>query len=91
MGYVLVKVSKHGTITLPKEYREKYGIEEDDYVKVEEAENGIRIVGAEVIEVPPEIKELQKMATEKGITVEDIVKSVRKARPKVYKEMYGED
>lgn len=91
MGYVLVKVSKHGTITLPKEYREKYGIEEDDYVKVEEAENGMRIVGTEVIEIPPEIKELQKMAAEKGITVEDIVKSVRKARPRVYKEMYGED
>jgi AbrB family looped-hinge helix DNA binding protein len=90
MGYALVKVSKHGTITLPKEFREKYGIEEDTYVKVEERGDGIRIASADVIEVPPEIRELQRMAEEKGITVEDIVKSVRKVRPEIYKEEYGE-
>lgn len=89
MGYALVKVSKHGTITLPKEFRKKYSIKEDHYVKVEDSDDGIRIVGAEVIEVPPSIKELQKIASEKKISVDDIVKSVRKIRPKIYEEEYG--
>ncbi|MDI6655799.1 MAG: AbrB/MazE/SpoVT family DNA-binding domain-containing protein [Candidatus Hydrothermarchaeota archaeon] len=91
MGYALVKVSKHGTITLPKEFRKKYGIKEDDYVKVEETKNGVRIVGAEVIELNPVIREAQEIAEKKNITVGEVVKSVRKERPKVYREVYGED
>jgi AbrB family looped-hinge helix DNA binding protein len=77
---VVVKVSKHGTITLPKDFREKYGIKASGYVKVEDAGDSIRIVGAEVVEVPPLVRRAQEAATRKAISVEDIVKAVRKAR-----------
>lgn len=76
----VVKVSKHGTITLPKEYREKYGIASDGYVKVEDAGDAIRIVGAEVVEVPPRVRKAQRDAAEKKLSVEDIVRAVRKVR-----------
>jgi AbrB family looped-hinge helix DNA binding protein len=79
MGYV-VKVSKHGTITLPKEYREKYGITGNGYVKVEDAGDGIRIVGAELVEVPPLVRNAQRIAAEKKLSVEDIVRAVREHR-----------
>ena len=89
MGYAIIKVSKNGTITLPKEFRRKYSIKENDYVKVEDSKDGIRIVGTEVIEMPPKIRELQKIASEKKIAVKHIVKSVKKVRPTVYEEEYG--
>ncbi len=37
-----------------------------------------------------EIEELQKIASKKKISVKDIVKSVRKVRPEIYDEEYGE-
>lgn len=76
----VVKVSKHGTITLPKEYREKYGIISDGYAKVDDTGEGIRIVGAEVVEVPTLVREAQRTAAEKKLSVEDIVRAVRKVK-----------
>ncbi len=42
-------------------------------------------------EIPPIFDKMARMADEKGITTEDIVKAVRKYRPLVYKEVYGDD
>jgi AbrB family looped-hinge helix DNA binding protein len=37
----IVKVTRNGQITIPRELREKFGIKEDDLLTVEVTENGI--------------------------------------------------
>jgi len=42
-------------------------------------------------EIPPIFDKMAKIADEKGITTEDIVRMVREVRPQVYKEVYGDE
>jgi AbrB family looped-hinge helix DNA binding protein len=82
------KVTKAGTITIPKRLRMKYRIKVGDIVKYADTDDGIKIVPSELTSIPPKIKEMWDEAEEKKISVKDIVKKVRKIRPEVYNEEY---
>ncbi len=83
------KVTKAGTITIPKKLRIKYHIEVGDVVRYTDAEDGIKIVPSELTSIPPKIKEIWNEADRKKISIKDIVEKVRKVRSEVYNEEYG--
>ena len=83
------KVTKAGTITIPKKLRIKYHIKVGDVVKYADLEDGIKIVPSELTSIPPKIKEMWDEADEKKISIKEIVEKVRKVRPQVYNEEYG--
>ncbi len=83
------KVTKAGTITLPKKLRMKYHINVGDIVKYADTDKGIEIVPAELTSIPTGIKEIWGEADRKKISVPEIVEKVRKVRSKVYNEEYG--
>lgn len=45
----LQRVKRNGQITIPKEYREKFGIHDGDYIHCEAMEDGILVRKAIVI------------------------------------------
>lgn len=82
------KVTKAGTVTLPKKLRMKYHIKVGDMVRYADTDNGIKIVPAELTTIPPEIKTLWEEADKKKITIKEIVEKVKEVRSKVYNEEY---
>ncbi len=83
------KVTKAGTITIPKKLRMKYHIKVGDVVKYADTDDGIKIVPSELTTIPPKIKEMWDETDEKKISMKEIVEKVRKVRPEVYNEEYG--
>lgn len=82
------KVTKAGTITIPKKLRIKYHIKVGDVVKYADTDDGIKIVPSELTSIPPKIKEMWNKADEKKISIKQIVEKVKEVRPQVYDEEY---
>lgn len=83
------KVTKAGTVTIPKKLRMKYHIKVGDIVRYADRDDGIIIIPSELTSIPPGIKEIWDEADMKKISINDIVKEVRKVRSEVYNEEYG--
>ncbi len=83
------KVTKAGTITIPKKLRMKYHIKVGDVVKYADTDDGIKIVPSELTSIPPKIKEMWNQADEKNISLKEIVEKVKEVRPQVFNEEYG--
>lgn len=82
------KVTKAGTITIPKKLRMKYHIKVGDVVRYRDTDNGIKIIPPEPAIVPPHIKAMWDEADKKNIGVEEIVETVKEVRKQVYNEEY---
>lgn len=82
------KVTKAGTVTIPKKLRMKYHIKIGDIVRYSDTDDGIKIVPSELAIIPPEIKAIWDEADKKKISVEEIVKTVKEVRSQVYNEEY---
>ncbi len=82
------KVTKAGTITIPKKLRMKYHIKVGDIVQYADTEDGIKIMPSELTSIPPKIKEMWDEADEKKFSIEEIVEKVREVRSQVYNEEY---
>lgn len=85
------KVTKAGTITIPKTLRKKYSIEEGDVVGYLDTGDGIKILPYKLVEIPPIFEQISARLQAQNVDVDKIVKAVRKVRPKVYGEEYGGD
>ncbi len=82
------KVTKAGTVTIPKKLRMKYHIKIGDIVRYSDTDDGIKIVPSELAIILPEIKAIWDEADKKKISVEEIVKTVKKVRSQAYNEEY---
>ena len=82
------KVTKAGTITIPKKLRMKYHIKVGDFVKYADTNDGIKILPSEISIVPDDIKAIWYEADLKKISIKEIVGTVRKVRKQVYDEEY---
>jgi len=82
------KVTKAGTITIPKKLRMKYHIKVGDVVRYRDTGNGIKIIPSELAIIPPHIKAMWDEADKKNISVKEIVETVKEVRKQVYHEEY---
>ncbi len=83
------KVTKAGTITIPKKLRTKYHIKVGDVVRYTDMDDGIKIVPSELTSIPPKIREMWDKADKKKISMKEILDKVKKVRSQVYNEEYG--
>lgn len=86
-----VQVGKRGVVTLPKEVREKYDIEEGDALHLVELGGGIFVVTPMMPAVPSLVEEIEAIREEEGISLEDLLVGLRKQRERLTREMYGPD
>ena len=80
-------IQERGQVTLPKEFRTKYGLKKGDEVVFRETEEGLLISPREA-EVMKLLDELGEALREKGITLAELMESGREIRSDLLRTMY---
>lgn len=83
-----VQVRQRGTLTLPAELREKYGIRPGDIFRLVDLD-GIFVLTPMVPMVPELAREIERMRREAGLSIEDLLASLREQRERYYREKYA--
>ncbi len=85
--YVL---QESGSVTLPADFRKKYGLKPGDEISFVETEDGLLISIREAL-IDKLLNDIGDDLRSKGITLEDLMESGREIRGKLLKERYGID
>jgi len=85
-----VQVRQRGTLTLPAELREKYGIEPGDTFRLVDLD-GIFVLTPMVPMVPELAREIERARIEAGLSIEELLANLREQREQYYRENYATD
>jgi AbrB family looped-hinge helix DNA binding protein len=80
-----VQVRQRGTLTLPAELREKYGIEPGDTFRLVDLD-GIFVLTPMVAMVPELAREIERARVEAGLSIEELLANLREQRERYYTE-----
>ena len=83
-----IQVRERGVITLPSELREKYKIETGQIFRLVDLD-GIFVFVPMVPIVPELANEIERLRLEAGLSMEDLLVSLREQREKYTTEKYG--
>lgn len=84
-----VQVRKRGTLTLPSELREKYGIKPGDTFRLVDLD-GIFVITPMAPIVPELASEIERIRNELGLSTEELLEAWRKQREAYVEEHYGQ-
>ena len=82
-----VQVRKRGTLTLPAQLREKYGIKPGDTFHLVDLD-GVFILTPMAPIVPELAGEIERLRKELGLSTEDLLTALREQREAYYREHY---
>jgi len=85
-----VQVRQRGTLTLPAELREKYGIRPGDTFCLVDLD-GIFVLTPMVAMVPELAREIERLREEAGLSIEELLASLREQREQYYRESHAGD
>jgi AbrB family looped-hinge helix DNA binding protein len=80
-----VQVRQRGTLTLPAELREKYGIEPGDTFRLVDLD-GIFVLTPMVTMVPELAREIERARVEAGLSIEELLANLREQRERTSAE-----
>jgi AbrB family looped-hinge helix DNA binding protein len=80
-----IQVRQRGTLTLPAELREKYGIEPGDTFRLVDLD-GIFVLTPMVTMVPELAREIERARVEAGLSIEELLDNLREQRERYYTE-----
>jgi len=83
-----VQVRQRGTFTLPAELRERYNIKPGDTFRIIDLD-GILVLTSMVPMVPELAREIERARIEAGLSVDEMLKSLREQRERYVKEKYS--
>jgi AbrB family looped-hinge helix DNA binding protein len=83
-----VQVRQRGTLTLPAELREKYGIEPGDTFRLVDLD-GIFVLTPMVAMVPELAREIERARVEAGLSIEELLTNLREQRARYHTEHYA--
>jgi len=83
-----VQVRQRGTLTLPAELREKYGIQPGDTFRLVDLD-GIFVLTPMVTMVPELAREIELARLDAGLSIEELLANLREQRERYYRENYG--
>lgn len=81
-------VQERGQVTLPREFRKKYGLKKGDVIVFRETEEGLLISPREA-QVMQLLDEIGEALREKGISLDELIESGREIREELYQEKYA--
>ena len=84
-----VQVRQRGTLTLPADLREKYGIKSGDTFRLVDLD-GIFVLTPMVPMVPELAREIERMRQEAGLSIEELLTGLREQREQYHLEHYGD-
>ena len=83
-----VQIRQRGTLTLPVEIREKYGIQAGDIFRLVDIE-GTMVFTPMVAMVPELAREIERLCLEAGLSLDQLLVSLRQQRERYYEEHYA--
>ena len=83
-------IQENGQVTLPSEWREKYGLKKGDFIVFKETEDGLLISPREALAMKL-LDEIGDTLKEKGIDLDELIESGREVRQEIYDEKYARD
>lgn len=78
-----IQVRQRGTLTLPSELREKYGIREGDTFRLIDLD-GILVLTPMTPMVPELAREIERLRVEAGLSTEELLQTLREQREKYH-------
>jgi bifunctional DNA-binding transcriptional regulator/antitoxin component of YhaV-PrlF toxin-antitoxin module len=78
-------------VTLPKDFREAYGIEEGDALHLVDLGGGTFAVMPMMPTIPALVDEIEAIREEDDISMEDLLAGLRRDRERLTREVYGDD
>jgi AbrB family looped-hinge helix DNA binding protein len=84
-----LQVRQRGTLTLPAEVRQKYGIEPGDTFHLIDLD-GIFILTPMVPMVPELAREIERIRLEAGLDTTELLQALREERARYVQETYGQ-
>ena len=84
-----VQVRQRGTLTLPAELREKYGIQPGDTFRLVDFD-GILVLTPMMPMVPQLAREIERLRQEAGLSIDELLTGLREQRERYHAETYGE-
>lgn len=84
-----IQVRQRGTLTLPADIRQKYGIEPGDTFRIVDLD-GIFILTPMTPMAPELAREIEKMRLELGLDTTELLKALREERARYVQETYGD-
>ena len=78
-----IQVRQRGTLTLPSGLREKYGIREGEPFRLSDLD-GIFVLTPMLPVVPEPRREIEKVRLEAGLSIEELLRSLREQREKYH-------
>ena len=85
-----LQIRQRGTVTLPADLRNKYGIREGDTFRLVDLD-GIFVLTPMVPMVPELAREIEQLRLEAGISTDELIANLREQRAQYYVETYTED
>lgn len=86
---VIIQVRSRGVITLPTNIREKYGIKTGDTFRLVDLE-GVFVLTPMASIVPELAREIEQARLEAGLSMDDLIHSLREQRQRYSQEKYGD-
>jgi len=83
-----IQVRQRGTLTLPAELREKYGIHPGDTFRLVDLD-GIFVLTPMVPMVPELAREIERARLEAGLGIGELLNTLREQRERYYRENYA--
>lgn len=83
-----VQIRQRGTLTLPAELRERYGIRPGDTFRLVDLD-GVFVLTPMVPMVPELAREIERARLEAGLSVEELLSSLREQRERYAQENYA--
>ena len=84
-----IQIRQRGTLTLPAELRQKYGIRPGDTFRLLDVD-GIFVLTPMVPMVPELAREIERARLEAGLSVEELLSTLREERERYHQEQYDQ-
>jgi len=84
-----IQIRQRGTLTLPAELRQKYGIRPGDTFRLLDLD-GIFVLTPMVPMVPELAREIERARLEAGLSVEELLSTLREERERYHREHYDQ-
>lgn len=85
-----IQVRKRGVVTLPADLRDKYAIREGDSYRVVDLD-GLLILTPMTPMVPELARQIERARIEAGVTMADLLQTLREQRERYHREAYATD
>ena len=85
-----VQVRQRGTLTLPAELRQRYGIRQGDTFRLVDLD-GVFVLTPMVPMVPELAREIEKARLEAGLSIDDLLAGLREQRERYTHDHYADN